>query len=287
MLGPVCFLGHKPDFPETKGAMVQKRYLPVAVLTVVLAVVAALGYSLPRPSEDQPRRVLLPNAGGAVIFEHAAHVSACNIPCQTCHHESPALRKDVQQCGKCHGAVFDAAFRKSHVAAFADNASCATCHHFEGGPKKWGHDKHHAELGLECTECHHSDTSIEDKPQNCARCHKSGAPSGKKTEKGVAPNLADAVHARCVSCHEDMFAAGARGCASCHTVRPVREKLPQQGIVTLNPLYVDCAVCHAEKAQKLVPGRMDAFHRQCMGCHEKTGKGPYGKQSCARCHTGK
>ena len=49
MLGPVCFLGHKPDFPETKGAMVQKRYLSVAVLTVVLAVVAALGDSLPRP----------------------------------------------------------------------------------------------------------------------------------------------------------------------------------------------------------------------------------------------
>lgn len=44
--------------------------------------------------------------------------------------------------------------------------------------------------------------------------------------------------------------------------------------------------CHVKKTpDKLIPGRMDAFHGQCMGCHEKLGKGPFGKDKCAQCHT--
>jgi hypothetical protein len=266
---------------------VQKRYLPVVVLTAVLAVVAVLGYALPPQTEALPQRVLLPNAGGAVVLQHADHAYAYSVPCQSCHHESPAQRLNVQPCRSCHGVNFDAQFKKDHIAAFDDNASCATCHHAEAGPKKWGHDKHHKEFGLECIDCHHSDTDIEDKPQNCANCHESGAPTKKKAEEGIPPNLADAVHARCVTCHEDMFEAGVKGCASCHSMQSVREKLPQKGIVKLNPLYTNCAVCHDQKAEKLILGRMDAFHKQCMGCHEEKGKGPYGKQSCAQCHTGK
>ena len=54
----------------------------------------------------------------------------------------------------------------------------------------------------------------------------------------------------------------------------------------MNALYADCTVCHVKKTpDKLIPGRMDAFHGQCMGCHEKLGKGPFGKDKCAQCHT--
>ena len=44
----------------------QKRYLPVAIMTGVLSAVALVGYILPVSGEDIPKRMLLPNAGGAV-----------------------------------------------------------------------------------------------------------------------------------------------------------------------------------------------------------------------------
>jgi len=265
----------------------QKRYLPVVTVTGILIAIALVGYLMPGPGDSIPKRVLLPNAGGAVVLQHAAHAIDYKIPCQTCHHESPVKRENVQRCTSCHGATFDAAFVKSHVARFNDGPSCATCHHYELASKKWGHERHQGELGLECGDCHHKDAGIEPEPQNCANCHDSGAPTGKKPEAGTPPNLADAVHTRCVTCHEDIFANKEKGCATCHTLKPVREMVPPKGIVKLNPLYADCAVCHGKPAQKLVPGSMDAFHKQCMGCHEKLGKGPFGKKSCSQCHTGK
>lgn len=258
------------------------------MLAGLLAAAALAGYLLPEKGEAVPRRVLLRNAGGAVVLPHAAHAEAYGVPCQDCHHESPEKRTKVQRCKSCHGVTFDAAFAQRHQAFFGDdNAACATCHHYELTAKKWGHDKHATELGLSCADCHHKDAAIEPEPQNCADCHESGAPSGRKAEPGTPPNLADAVHARCMTCHEDLFQAGEKGCAACHTLRSVRENLPKTGRVKLNPLYADCAVCHGKGAQKLILGSMDAYHKNCMGCHEKLGTGPYGKKSCSQCHTGK
>ena len=178
-------------------------------------------------------------------------------------------------------------FSVENAGGLIDNASCATCHHYELGAKKWGHKKHQEEYGVDCRECHHKNTDIEPEPQNCADCHDSGAPTGQKAEKGTPPDLADAVHARCVTCHEEMFAAKAKGCAQCHSQTAVRDILPKQGLVKLNPMFTNCAVCHGLPAEKLIPGRMDAYHKLCMGCHEKLKKGPYGKQQCAQCHTSK
>lgn len=265
----------------------QKRYFPIALLTVILAVLAVVGYVLPLPREAVPQRVLLDNAGGPVVLQHAEHAFQQKIPCEKCHHESPVRRENVQRCESCHGAAFDAAFRKNHVAAFNDNASCATCHHYELAAKKWGHKRHQEEYGVDCRECHHKNTEIEAEPQNCADCHDSGAPTGKKAEEGTPPNLADAVHARCGTCHEEMFAAKAKGCAQCHSQTAVRDILPKEGLVKLNPMFTNCAVCHGLPAEKLIPSRMDAYHKLCMGCHEKLKKGPYGKEQCAQCHTSK
>ena len=126
----------------------QKRYLPVAIMTGVLSAVALVGYILPVSGEDIPKRMLLPNAGGAVVFSHAGHALDYNIPCQTCHHESTEKRTNVQRCKTCHGVTFDAAFVKTHAASINDNAACVTCHHYETAPKKWGHERHQSELGL-------------------------------------------------------------------------------------------------------------------------------------------
>lgn len=269
----------------------QKRLLPMTIIALALGIVGTGLYLVPASRDDMPRRILYDNAGGTVVFEHARHVTAVAAPsgqdrnCAACHHESPVARDKPVACASCHGATFDESFRKKHVAAFNDNAACATCHHRELDRKKWGHKRHVEELGLACTDCHHS-ADIEPEPQNCADCHESGvAPGRQAREEGTPPALADAVHQKCLSCHEDLFAAGAKGCASCHAVIKVRDRLPAEGLVKLNSLYTDCAVCHGKKAQDLVPGRMDAFHGQCMTCHRKVGKGPFEKTQCGQCHT--
>ena len=138
---------------------------------------------------------------------------------------------------------------------------------------------------MDCTSCHHADTDIEPEPQNCANCHDAGArPTGKAAEPGTPPVLADAVHARCVTCHQDLFGK-ARDCASCHALKPTRKDAAAvKGKVSSCMPTVRSAI-RRKTPDKLIPGRMDAFHGQCMGCHEKLGKGPFGKDKCAQCHT--
>ncbi len=265
----------------------QKRYLPVAIVTGILALLALVGYMLPEQQGKVPRRILMENTGGAVVFQHAAHADKLKIPCEICHHESPEAREDVRPCKSCHGVVFDAAFKKNHVTAITDNASCVTCHHYELKRKKWGHDRHHQEIGVDCRFCHHENTDIEPEPQNCADCHEQGMPTGGKAEQSVPPNMADAVHARCMTCHDDLFAKGARGCVACHGKVETRAKAVTAGRISLDPNYTNCAVCHKEAPQKLMLGSMDAYHKLCMGCHAKLNKGPHGKEQCAQCHTSK
>ena len=43
----------------------------------------------------------------------------------------------------------------------------------------------------------------------------------------------------------------------------------------------NCSECHEETGDEYLPSRADAFHAQCMGCHEDYGAGPV---LCASCH---
>jgi hypothetical protein len=43
-----------------------------------------------------------------------------------------------------------------------------------------------------------------------------------------------------------------------------------------------CGECHlADNEEEYMPGRSDAFHLQCQGCHEDFGSGPV---QCSDCH---
>lgn len=42
-----------------------------------------------------------------------------------------------------------------------------------------------------------------------------------------------------------------------------------------------CADCHAAQADKGATSLNRAYHRQCIGCHEQSGKGPL---ACGQCH---
>lgn len=226
-----------------------------------------------------PTRILLDNAGGKVVFDHQVHAAQYKIECQKCHHENTSARENVQSCGTCHGVTFDAQFKTTHAQRINDLPSCVTCHHMEFKASKWGHAEHSKDYGVDCRSCHHTDTAIEPEPQNCANCHET------KGDKDM-PSLRKAVHSKCQSCHQDMFDKKVQGCASCHTKVPMRAVLQETGKAPVSPLYANCQSCHlGQKAEELIPSRMDAFHASCIKCHEKAGKGPYKKDQCNQCHT--
>ncbi len=55
-------------------------------------------------------------------------------------------------------------------------------------------------------------------------------------------------------------------CSRCHAGAPAPDRPPDRPDVTHVPL------------------RADAFHGQCLGCHEQMGAGPSGEKSCNACH---
>lgn len=268
------------SFPTSqRTATLQKRYIPISALVILTAFVAIIGYLVPQPAQSVPERILLDNAGGKVVFDHAAHFNGQKISCQTCHHESTERRDSIQRCGICHGVAFNEVFRKTHAETIKDLPSCATCHHMEFAPKaKWDHTAHAQDYAIDCRDCHHKDTSIEPEPQSCADCH-------QKTGDASMPSLRKAVHEKCQSCHGTMFEEKVKGCVNCHTTVESRPALAK-GTFKVSPDYADCAVCHVDqKTKDLIPGRMAAFHGQCIKCHEKNDKGPFRKDHCNQCHT--
>ncbi len=268
----------------------QKRYVPVVIFAVVLMAVAGVGYLMPEPEQKVPERILLDNAAGKVVFNHQKHLADDALTCASCHHEMIVEKENAMSCSSCHGIAFNEAFRVSHTSQIQGPDACATCHHMEFAKKvTWSHTEHGEDYGLDCTSCHHEDTDIEPEPQNCANCHSPLGDTGKKdsTKKVSTLSLRDAVHAKCQSCHEDMFSNGIKDCASCHTSIDNRKRLKDQGAekFALNNAYANCAVCHTQKPGELIPDRMTAFHGQCITCHTDAKAGPYTSEQCNQCHT--
>ncbi len=273
--------------------MIDKRFIPILILTGVLALVAVVGYLIPDTVEEVPKRVTMINTGGPVVFEHKQHEEM--IPsCISCHHDQSVLQGDEEiknnkpiSCAECHDVTIDKEFIANHVEYYDvkfGEKTCLVCHHYLPGKQDWGHDLHSQIFDLECDTCHHSDTAIEETPTNCAECHEEGvAPAGNNFDEGVPPPLADAVHDRCASCHQDWFDLKARSCVKCHFDEP------RQGREKIDRLHVNmtdntCVKCHHADFDKLIPNQMTAHHATCMSCHQKLNKGPYTNQDCSKCH---
>lgn len=128
--------------------------------------------------------------------------------------------------------------------------SCGTCHESGtmgtpafGEEGLFDHDMHAQVFGFSCTDCHHEMDDFGMDPQECSNCH-------DREGRGMSSlTMADAAHQSCIECH------GAMG----------------------GPVEEDCFSCHAPR------GRTDAFHDQCMGCHEREGMGPV-EADCESCH---
>lgn len=115
-----------------------KRLYPITILVVVLAAVAVAGYLMPAQSEETPVRVLLPNKGGKVVFEHQVHAETYGIECDSCHHTG-----DYTPCSDCHTAASPEEGVPGLMEAY--HQSCMGCHE-ETGAGPYGKDQ--------CNQCH-------------------------------------------------------------------------------------------------------------------------------------
>ena len=149
-----------------------------------------------------------------------------------------------------------------------------------GGRVVFTHAAHAAFDGMTCETCHH---------ELAITAETSGAP-GPDGQPTVIP---------CKSCHITTDDAtfktahqalydkedGGKACIACHHNETALEA-PQGSKPVLGSIagkdFQNCIDCHPD-----TPARMDAFHKNCMGCHDKTGKGPRTDSPCAQCHTPK
>lgn len=247
----------------------KKRYVPITIVCGLLATLAIGGQFAPAPSEELPVRLRLDNKGGDVVFTHARHVKyveGMGKGCIDCHHEGKIPNMAALPCGSCHATEFDAKFSADHQKKLP-RETCVQCHHAEMGTLTYDHDAHAEEYTSACTDCHHG-TDIEAEPGACNQCH-------GDTADGATPSLREAVHAKCESCHAEMYEKKLDGCKDCHAMLPGKAEGAQPA----------CNSCHYDSDATPLPHRMDSFHDQCMTCHEKAGAGPYGEKSCTRCHT--
>jgi DnaJ-class molecular chaperone len=154
------------------------------VISVILGLVAAVGYLQPKDTQAMPVRVLFDNNGGKVVFSHAAHSRDYGVACEECHHESDKPSPNPVPCGSCHPKVFDENFAKNHISAFADERYCERCHH-EGFDGK--------------------------NSEPCSSCHE------EKIE-ALVPTELSAFHNGCMGCHKDLGSGPYQkeDCTKCH-----------------------------------------------------------------------
>ena len=59
----------------------EKKFYPITLLTVLLAVFAVGAYVWPQAEEDVPTRILLDNKGGKIVYEHKVHAEGYGLEC--------------------------------------------------------------------------------------------------------------------------------------------------------------------------------------------------------------
>jgi len=244
-----------------------KRYHIISIILIILIFIALAGYLNSAGDKETSVRILIDDCGGKVVFSHLAHHRDYKISCVKCHHEKSGDQTDSVACGLCHPVAFNQNYIENHKSFFPDKKTCVRCHHVEFIKAGFDHSSHMS-YADDCTECHH-EPDIEPEPRACISCHST---SGSKD----MPNLHDATHDCCKNCHEDIFDKGFNGCSDCHAKKDMKK---HEGT------YSSCLKCHqVKKIKQLMPARMDAFHKQCLSCHQELKKGPFGENSCNKCH---
>lgn len=141
--------------------------------------------------------------GIAVNFPHVEHQARLagdsgdiNTGCITCHHLAKP-DDEVTACSECHSdfyaqtSIFDHTY---HTTALGGNTACSQCHMGE----------------------HRSVTAV-----TCQECHDDMTPAiGQANFNSMASGYKDAMHGRCLNCHQSEAALQSRPelavCSTCH-----------------------------------------------------------------------
>lgn len=251
--------------------------------------------TVPRLMRGQPDQLWIHRQDGLsrlVAFDHLAHEPRTEF-CTTCHHVT------VQPCDACHtveqalgggGVTLESAYHED-----GSMLSCVGCHRVE-------------QAKVECVGCH-GGMAASDLGAACARCHVgpwlppgSELPPAAPEDIVIAPlpppsddfpetvviDVLSAEYLGSTMPHQKIVARldkGVResnlasalhgdletGCTGCHHHSPPAERPPR------------CRACHGEAAQATAdrPGLKVAYHRQCIGCHQRM---DIKKQGCTDCH---
>lgn len=255
---------------------------------------------VPRPDRDQKDTAFIDIENSkmkGVTFDHKSHQISSRT-CRSCHHET---LKACQEChsltGKPEGSGINIA--RAYHDVFSEH-SCAGCHNRKKAEKK-------------CAGCHYyiSDMDIETmnpKKETCAVCHngrkdkvvipKPFSAAGldqQKVKKEVEIKVLEKEFEPSKFPHRDIIDKLVKVsndsrlatyfhrdiqtiCEGCHHRSDTRAEAQKD-----TPPY--CRNCHmtAYDRQNLNKTRLlSAYHRQCLGCHEKM-ELEKGKK-CSECH---
>ncbi|MBD3220496.1 hypothetical protein GF314_04570 [bacterium] len=146
-------------------------------LSVVLLIGGVIGY-LQADTEPSIDRVYLPNGGGAVVFDHAAHTDL-GPDCIACHH--PLAGEIVADCVDCHEDGYTADLMEHEDLVAIEAHTCDACHEIAPDDE-----------AQNCRECHDGADVQQVYHQQCNGCHLASDRDRFATDDGQA---------RCETCH--------------------------------------------------------------------------------------
>jgi len=167
-----------------------------------------------------------------------------------------------------------------------------------GGDVLFDHQTHGDTYGLTCEDCHHTYKKGEtDVPVSCEACHR--VDSEYVPALGDSGNFDHEGHSddyglSCNDCHHNYYEEDGgepQLCSDCHEPGVDDEYMPGR----VQAFHKQCIGCHEDNG--VTPGQSDceschaprktvaAFHGQCIKCHENLRKGPSGSDAdCKKCH---
>ena len=246
-----------------------RRQIQAGVLLAAGAALLALGIIgvMASPAGEPDRQIVTPY--GDVTWNHQLHARMKQYNCQVCHQTEPKGFTKARPCSDCHKRFGDAqkAVTAHHEAPQGANKEEAAK---EGAPAMIAfHSK--------CIGCHRAAKAG---PVGCRECHAADNIGKKQDIKDLTaedgPKVAVLNHLQekypAIAFKHEEHVDYANGCTDCHHHSFGVEAVPS------------CRSCHktkgTPKGHKRL-GLMDAYHQQCIDCHNKNESGP---TTCDACH---
>ena len=197
----------------------------MTLLILVAIPLALYGYLKPEPP-IQGHYFYLDNAGGGVLFTHAAHQEN-DTTCVTCHHD--LIQGDAESCSECHDDPDYTADEYTHAELVdIEDHSCDECH--QPLPN---------ENARSCRVCHPAFTTGSEPPNeplNCQQCHDD---PDYIADDFTHPELLEFEEHSCLGCHQSppIGEIYHQECTACHRGTEPERFIDDQG-------QAICKSCH-------------------------------------------